>query len=217
MVSSAGRLRIVSLIPGRVRLHLPGWTAGDVEWVETRLCQVNGVESVQANPLTGNVLIRFDRRTTGEKTLLVELEEAWEGLLAAQQRVEAPRSKPRTQDGTRHPVDGRGPSTSSLMRVGVRGLLGHAAVDSVWFAAGFLGETLGLPLAGLGPLHVLMDIAVWGMALASGTGRSHSAATRTQPWRLPERLVFRRVTHKVLTDLHPDIVSGALGKKPREA
>ena len=103
------------------------------------------------------------------------------------------------------------------MRVGVRGLLGHAAVDSVWFAAGFLGETLGLPLAGLGPLHVLMDIAVWGMALASGTGRSHSAATRTQPWRLPERLVFRRVTHKVLTDLYPDIVSGALGKKPREA
>ena len=70
---SAGRLRILSLIPGRVRLHLSGWTAGDVEWVETRLCQVNGVESVQANPLTGNVLIRFDRRTTGEKTLLVEL------------------------------------------------------------------------------------------------------------------------------------------------
>ena len=133
-VSSAGRLRILSLIPGRVRLHLSGWTAGDVEWVETRLCQVNGVESVQANPLTENVLIRFDRRTTGEKTLLVELEEAWEGLLAAQQRVEAPGSKPRTQDGTRHSVEGRGPSTSSLMRVG-----GGASLDMLpWTRFGSL-------------------------------------------------------------------------------
>src|SRR5271166_6674655 len=193
-VSSAGRLHILSLIPGRVRLHLSGWTAGDVEWVETRLCQVNGVESVQANPLTGNVLIRFDRRTTGEKTLLVELEEAWEGLLAAQQRVAAPRSEPRTQDGTRHPVDGRGPSTSSLMRVGVRGLLGHAAVDSVWFAAGFLGETLGLPLAGLGPLHVLMDIAVWGMALASGTGPSHPQ-NRSSRHRRPSDITGKLAHH----------------------
>jgi len=173
---------------------LPGWTAGDVEWVETRLCQVNGVESVQANPLTGNVLIHFDRRTTGEKTLLVELEEAWEGLLAAQQRVEAPRSKPRTQDGTRRPVDGRGLSTSSLMRVGVRGLLGHAAVDSVWFAAGFLGETLGLPLAGLGPLHVLMDIAVWGMALASGTGPSHPQ-NRSSRHRRPSDITGKLAHH----------------------
>ena len=137
MVSSAGRLRVLSLIPGRVRLHLPGWTAGDVEWVETRLCQVNGVESVQANPLTGNVLIRFDRRTTGEKTLLVELEEAWEGLLAAQQPAEMPRSKPPTRDGPATAGRrGEEPSTSSLIRVGVRGVLGHAAVDSVWFAGG---------------------------------------------------------------------------------
>jgi hypothetical protein len=45
-------------------------------------------------------------------------------------------------------------------------------VDSLWFGAGFLGSAFGLPLAGLGPLHVLMDIAVWGMALGSANGHA---------------------------------------------
>jgi hypothetical protein len=175
MVSSAESLRVLSLIPARVRLHLPGWTASDVGQIEARLYRVQGVESVQANPRTGNVLIRFDRWTTGEQRLLAELQEAWDGLLGA------PRLKSAARDGTRHPVEGRRPSTSSLIRVGVRGLLGHAAVDSLWFGAGFLGSAIGLPLAGLGPLHVLMDIAVWGMALGSGIPRHRSPAIGNGP------------------------------------
>jgi hypothetical protein len=72
-----------------------------------------------------------------------------------------------------------GPATSLWLRVGVRGLLGHALVDSLWFTAGFLGKALGLPLAGLGPLHVLMDVAVWGAALGSASGGSaRTRATR---------------------------------------
>ena len=76
----------------------------------------------------------------------------------------------------------------------VRGLLGHGAVDSVWFAAGFLGESLGLPLAGLGPLHVLMDIAVWGMALASGTGPSHPQ-NRSSRHRRPSDTIGKLAHH----------------------
>jgi hypothetical protein len=63
MGPSAERLRVLSLTPGRMRLHLPGWTAGDADRVEARLDRVRGVESVQANPLTGNLLIRFDPRS----------------------------------------------------------------------------------------------------------------------------------------------------------
>ena len=159
MVSSAERLRVLSLIPWRVRFHLPGWTAGDAAQVETRLVRVRGVRSVQANPLTGNVLIRFDPRKTDGKTLLAEFQEAWDGMLARRRRSPA-------GEGVRRSVQGQGPSASPWLRVGVRGLLGHAAVDSLWFGAGFLGEAFGLPLAGLGPLHLLMDITVWGMALA---------------------------------------------------
>jgi hypothetical protein len=139
-------LRVLSLIPGRIRVHLLDWTGDDGERIEHRLGRLRGVESVEVNPLTGNALIRFDRQTTDEKALLMELDQTREGL-AAEQRREA--------------------VTSPLLRIGARGLLGHAVVDSFWFAAGFLGEALGLPLAALGPLHLLTDLAVWTVALGS--------------------------------------------------
>ena len=166
MSSSAERLRVLSLIPGRMRLHLPGWTARDLDEIEDRLGRVQGVKSVRANRLTGNVLIHFDPRTTDEQALLVDLPKMWHGLFA----VQAHRAMAAPREGIGQPVQGRGPVTSPLVRVGVRGVLGHAAVDSVWFGVGFLGEALGLPFAGLGSLHVLADVAVWGVALASGRG-----------------------------------------------
>jgi hypothetical protein len=159
------------LIPGRVRLHLSGWTASEQEWIESRLGRVQGVESVQANPLTENLLIRFDSRSTDERRLLMELQETLAGLFAAEQPASASSAKAAPGDAFRDPVQGGGFTTSTVLRAGVRGLLGHAAVDSLWFAAGFLGKSLGLPLlAGLGPLHVVLDIAVWGAALGSAAG-----------------------------------------------
>jgi hypothetical protein len=116
--------------------------------VEAQLRQLPGVKDAQANPLTGNVLIHFEDRA--------DLAEA---VLAALRQWSEPASVGARADS------GRVPPVSPLLRVGVRGLLGHAVVDSLWFAAGFLGKSLGLPLAGLGPLHVATDLAVWGMAL----------------------------------------------------
>ncbi len=154
MIASEERLPILSLVPGRVRLHLPGWKGEDREALENHLRRIRGVESVQANPRTGNVLIHFDRRVGDETALLSELREVWTSF-SEREAVAAPHSSLPTPH-------------SSILRVGIRGLLGHAVVDSLWFGAGFLGQSLGLPLAGLGPLHVLMDIAVWTMALQSG-------------------------------------------------
>ena len=181
MVSSSERPQVLSLIPGRMRLHLPGWTAGDGEQIEARLYRVKGIESVQGNPLTGNLLIRFDCRTTGEQELLAVFNKAFDGLRGAA------KGKAAARDDVRPPVTGGGALPSSVLRVGVRGLLGHAAVDSLWFAAGFLGKSVGLPLGGLGPLHLLMDVAVWGMALRSGAGRPRSPAAGNQPAASPQR------------------------------
>jgi hypothetical protein len=154
MISSSGSLPILSLVPGRVRVHLPGWTEENWEGIESRLRQINGVETVQANPRTGNALIYFDHRTTTEAKLLRELRQAWTSFIQSE-NVAAPRFSLPTPHST-------------FLQVGVRGLLGHAAVDSLWFGAGFLGQSIGLPLAGLGPLHVIMDIVVWMMAFQSG-------------------------------------------------
>ncbi len=155
MASSPAELAILSLLPGRLRVHLPSWTAEKADQIETRLGQMKGVRSVEAGRLTGNVLVRFDPHTIGEKGLIEKLQETWEELLAQ-----------------RRPDWDVAPASRILLRVGVRGLLGHAVVDSLWFAAGFAGKSFGLPLAALGPLHVLMDIAVWGFALGQARASS---------------------------------------------
>jgi cation transport ATPase len=153
---------ILSRIPGRLRLHLPGWDGAEAEQIEMRLRRLAGVKDVEANRLTHNVLIHFDPRATEERRLLEDLPRACGDLLTNDAAKSAERRK-----GAR----------SAWLRVGVRGLLGHAAVDSLWFTAGFIGQSFGLPLAAaLGPLHVLADVAVWGLALRSGlTGGSPAA------------------------------------------
>jgi hypothetical protein len=149
------RVDVLSQTPGRLRVHLPDWTGGPGA-IESRLLRVPGVEAVQANPLTGNILIRFTPGATGVPS-----------ILAALHQLPGP------------PAPERGQSASPWLRVGIRGLLGHAVVDSLWFGAGFLGQSFGLPLAGLGPLHVLLDAAAWGAALASAGETSPQPSGRT--------------------------------------
>jgi hypothetical protein len=62
--------RLVHSLPGRMRMHLAGWSQAGQCAVEARLRQMPGVHSVRANPLTGNVLIHFDPTATDEQTLL---------------------------------------------------------------------------------------------------------------------------------------------------
>jgi hypothetical protein len=164
MSSWAGKFHVLSLIPGRVRLHFPNWSTGGVDQIEDRLGRVPGVQSVEANRLTGNVLIHFDPRISDANKLLMDLQKEWDQLRPAVPSLPVP--------GEGRGQRAEGAPTSRWIRVGVGGLLGHAVVDSLWFGAGFLGSAVGLPLAGLGPLHVLMDIAVWGMALGSANGPS---------------------------------------------
>lgn len=151
MLSTANTPRILSQTPGRMRVHLAGWTEEELARIEPWLRQLPAVESVQANRLTGNVLIRFDPQRIETAALLAMLQQPPEPELVPQEEPELV-------------------SSSTLLKVGMRGVLGHAMVDALWFGAGYLGKRMGLPLAGLGPLHVLLDFVVWGAALTSAKG-----------------------------------------------
>jgi hypothetical protein len=146
--------QILSAIPGRLRVHLPGWNGEQPEQIEAQLLLTPGVDAVKANALTGNVLIHFNPRRTNASALVASLPKPPE---------------PEPDSG----IEAVAPSLPALplVRAGVRGVLGHAVVDAAWFGASFLGRRFGLPLVTwLGPLHVLADLVVWGAAAASVAG-----------------------------------------------
>ena len=62
--------RILSATPGRIRVHLSHWSGNGQRRLEQHVRAVPGVRRVEANAITGNILIGFDPRTTNEHTLL---------------------------------------------------------------------------------------------------------------------------------------------------
>lgn len=61
---------VLHTLPGRIRIHFPEWTGQGKRAIETRLRQIQGVRSVQANALTSNILIQFDPQVVSEHTIL---------------------------------------------------------------------------------------------------------------------------------------------------
>jgi len=66
----AEELLVLHTIPGRLRVHLSGWEGKGKRRIETELRQIQGVQRVQANPLTGNMLVQFDPALTTEQAIL---------------------------------------------------------------------------------------------------------------------------------------------------
>lgn len=60
-------------VAGRIRVHLPMWSGHDKTYVEQQLKCEPGVERVQANALTSNVLIWFNPDETSEQQLLTSI------------------------------------------------------------------------------------------------------------------------------------------------
>jgi cation-transporting P-type ATPase I len=69
-VAVADGLRILHTIPGRLRVHMPEWEGKGKRGIETELRQLQGVQSVQANALTCNILVQFDPALTNEQAIL---------------------------------------------------------------------------------------------------------------------------------------------------
>lgn len=62
--------RVLHTTPGRMRVHIPNWEGQGKRDIEAQVRQLPGVQRVQANSLTGNLLILFDSSVTDEPTIL---------------------------------------------------------------------------------------------------------------------------------------------------
>ena len=69
-VSGAEVPCVLHALPGRVRVHVPGWSGQGKRNVETVLRDVQGVQSAHTNAITGNILIYFDPLVTNEQAIL---------------------------------------------------------------------------------------------------------------------------------------------------
>lgn len=65
--------QVIHTLPGRLRVHMPGWSGQGKRLLERQLRQIQGVNRVHANALTGNILIQFDGQTVDEPSLLHEI------------------------------------------------------------------------------------------------------------------------------------------------
>ncbi|MBW3629841.1 MAG: HAD-IC family P-type ATPase, partial [Gemmatimonadetes bacterium] len=68
--AAAVEARPIHSTTGRLRVHLPGWSGALPQGLEARLLAEHGVRRVQANALTGNVLVHFDPGSTDEERVL---------------------------------------------------------------------------------------------------------------------------------------------------
>ncbi|CAA9448562.1 MAG: hypothetical protein AVDCRST_MAG02-657 [uncultured Rubrobacteraceae bacterium] len=107
---------LVHATPGRVRVRLPGWSGRGQRGLEARLRRIRGVLGARANPLTGNVLIRFDPAATDEGSVLASLEELRPELGGLPE--DGPEPPPAQSE--RRARDGQG--LTGRARIAVRGL-----------------------------------------------------------------------------------------------
>ncbi len=65
--------RLLHVLPGRLRAHVPGRIGQAQDIVETRLRRVPGIRTARANPLTGNVLVLFDETLVTAPSIVAAL------------------------------------------------------------------------------------------------------------------------------------------------
>jgi magnesium-transporting ATPase (P-type) len=91
---------IVHRLRGRIRVHLPSWTGHGHRALERRVRQVPGVLRVEANPITSNVLVGFDPKTTDEGQLLTVLRRAGEATASLPEDEPLPAVVMEKQEGS---------------------------------------------------------------------------------------------------------------------
>src|SRR5205085_11074131 len=94
-VTIAAEPQLLHAVPGRVRVHVTTLAGYGAHSVEAQVHRVPGVRDVEANPLTGNVLVRFDPQATTARAILDALRTPgpWpEGSEPRRQRVEDTRA-----------------------------------------------------------------------------------------------------------------------------
>src|SRR5579871_76467 len=72
-VAIAGEPCVLRATPGRLRVHLPNLAHLDPPTIDTQLRKRAGVRRVEANALTGNILVYFDPRATTDQQVLTAI------------------------------------------------------------------------------------------------------------------------------------------------
>jgi copper chaperone CopZ len=181
--------RLVHALPGRMRVHLAGWPPAGRGAVEARLHQVPGVQSVQANPLTGNILIHFDHAATDERTLRAVVQTLTPDSINRDEILPISPAVPHRQRRSRsapgaslHPA--RDPDVvgcASILQNGRPRRLSLEIVDLILKAAGIAvslilaDSALGLILCGAEVVRLLMEVIGRQSARRRGeVGQEHS-------------------------------------------
>lgn len=106
--------RVLRSLPGRVRIHAPGWVPAQRYAIDSHLRELRGVERVDANAATGNVLVTYDPRVIDERRILEALRPAEISRLK-EEPVQAPERSHVVGTGTETPGVKR-------VRIPIRGL-----------------------------------------------------------------------------------------------
>ena len=180
--------RLVHALPGRMRVHLARWPRAGQCAVEARLRQVPGVHSVQANPLTGNVLIHFDPATTDERTLLAVVQRLKPDRINRDEILPISPGVPRCQRRSRSAPgaslllagDPDLADRASILQNGRARRLSLEMVDLILKVAGvavsliLVDSALGLILSGAEVVRLLMEVIGRQRARRCGeVGREH--------------------------------------------
>ena len=88
--TTAEKPRLVHATSGRMRVHCPVLSAANQRRIENSLRSRNGIESVQANPDTGNILIRFSPAQISSAQVLEAVEAFSASALDAPGETAAP-------------------------------------------------------------------------------------------------------------------------------
>ena len=165
--------RLVHALPGRMRVHLAGWPREGHCAVEARLRQVRGVHSVQANSLTGNVLIHFDPTATDERTLLAVVQTLEPDSTSQRAEILAispgvPRRPRRSRSAPgarlRPPGDPDVAGRASILRNGRSRRLSLGIVDLILKGVGIAASLiladspLGLILSGVEAIRLFIEV-----------------------------------------------------------
>ncbi|HEX6779252.1 MAG TPA: haloacid dehalogenase, partial [Ktedonobacterales bacterium] len=88
--------RLLHALPGRLRVQVSWWSGQRSHQIEARLRQIPGVRKVQANALTGSVLLTYDASTTSQRAILEALRSPAPDTVEAD-AAEAVREEPEQQ------------------------------------------------------------------------------------------------------------------------
>lgn len=153
--------QILSLIPGRVRIHLPAWVGDASTPLEEALTSMPGIHSVEANPITRNVLVRFDPQILDPESILFCLQ-PFGSLEEVEDEVRAMSLVEQIRMGmTLLRLVGQLRSSSPVSRTPT-----SLAIEVGFFVLTLLFDHLAVPQLGIRHLPLLLDLLAFGTILA---------------------------------------------------